>query len=190
MDEVIAFLRDFIASDYEARLASYQPDRAMHDEKRRKAESFLDPETGAISLGLAFAWVDEKDDPEGANAIPQIIARKQPSILFLVRRYNHPVFGDLHRAYIDRGERARSTGYLWSLYVARTPRGLKIIARHGKCLTCRGSGQLDGEPCYQCGGAGWNDLGGEAIGDPGPVVEVRRLEAPTDPQSLADYERD
>jgi hypothetical protein len=190
VDEVIAFVQDFIAREYEARRACCQPDRSVFEDKRREAESFFDQEAGSIGLDMAWNWASEKEDPDLAKALPQILARMRPDILFLVRRYRHPRWGDLYRAWVDGGTQRRRTSYLLSLFVARTPRGLRIIAKWGTCVTCRGTGVLDGEGCPECGGTGWEFAGGEQLGELGPVVEVRRLEAPTDPQSLADYERD
>lgn len=190
MDEVVEFIRRFIEKAHEAERAAYLPDRAEFDARLRDADSSFDQTAGALGLNIAWGYKDDATDPEMADAGRQALARMRPAILFLVRRYAHPVFGDLYRAYIDSGTKKRQTSYLYNLSVARRPDGLKIIARQGKCLTCRGSGQLDGEACYQCGGTGWEDLGGEQLGDLGPAVEVRRLEAPTDPQSLADYQKD
>ena len=191
MNDVIAFVRDYIAKDEAARRAAYgEPDESVFEEKVRTAESFFDPESGHMGSGSAWDYPVATDSPERASAKRQTLARIRPSILFLVRRYAHSTLGDLYRAYLDDGTTGRRTGYFECVFVANTSRGLRIIARWGICLTCQGTGELDGEECHQCRGRGWEEAGGQKLGDLGPVVETHRFEAPTEEASLADYRQD
>src|SRR5262249_27815237 len=114
----------------------------------------------------------------------------RPRILFLIRTYQHPEFGTQARCYVDSGTRLARTRYFENLFAAKTPAGLRIVARWRVCLACRGSGRIGANTCQTCNGTGWEWAGGGKLGDLGPVTKVERFEAPTDLVSLADYEKD
>jgi hypothetical protein len=179
MDDIIAFLKAFATADLAARRAvcAAAPDPEF-DAKVRALDAFYDQSQGPMGF-------DEIRPPNADPAVlAQSLGRVAPRIVFLIRRYRHPAFGDLWRAYVSTGTAASVTRYFESLFVGATDKGLRIVARRRVCFACGGRG----DACSTCGGSGWEPAGGAALGDLGAPVETLRLEAPTDPVSLKDYE--
>lgn len=189
MDDVIAFLGEFIAREVSARRSVYtEPDDAAFEATVRAVDELFDPRAGGIDIGRPPAFGATMLETLGADAIRQTLATIRPRLLFLVRRYRHADMGDLYRGYVDAGLDTVRTRYAESVWVTSPSAQPVIVGRWRVCLTCLGAGSLDGRACDSCAGAGWEPAGGLSIGNPGPVLDIRRLVAPSDPVSLADYE--
>lgn len=191
MENVVAFMKAFIIADYEARRAVYSAhSQSEFDEKVRALDAFFDQTHGAMGFQRPWNYVDPSDQSKRASTRREMLADTRPRTLFLIRHYDHQEFGALSRCYVDDGTAGEHTLYLESVFVANTPKGLRIVARWGVCVACLGSGRQGEEACSSCGGTGWEPAGGATLGELGPVTKVERFEAPTDPASLADYQRD
>jgi hypothetical protein len=183
MDDIIAFLKAFVAADLAARRAVYAArSDADFDAKVRELDAFYDQRQGPMGF-------DEIRPPNADPAVlEESLRRVGPRIVFLIRRYRHGEFGDLWRCYVSSGVTGAVTRYFESLFVARTDKGFRVVARWRICLACRGAGESGGQTCAMCAGDGWEPGGGGELGDLGAPVETLRLEAPTDPVNLKDYE--
>lgn len=191
MENITAFMKAFIAADHEARRAVYcAHSQAEFDEKVRALDAFFDQSQGAMGFHDAWDFADPSDQSDSAATGRKMLAATRPRTLFLIRHYDHREFGALARCYVDPGMARRRTRYLENLFVATTPKGLRIVAVWRVCLACLGSGRLGGEACSTCGGTGWEPAGGAPLAELGRVTKVERFEAPTDPTSLADYQKD
>ncbi len=71
-----------------------------------------------------------------------------------------------------------------------TDSGLKIIAKYLICFTCDGTGEVDDEPCDDCGGLGWEHSDGLELAELGALVDVRKFRPPDDPIQQEDYRAD
>ena len=189
MDDIIAFIHEFIKRDYEARRAApAEPDDAKFAQCVAALDELFDiPGGSGISRAPNFAT---NPDPRRVAARKQTLERMRPRKCFLIRQYNQASFPELYRCYVDSGIDLGPSGYFESLFVARRKNGLRIVSRWGVCLTCRGAGVIDGSRCGACGGSGWEPAGGALLRDLGPETDVRRLVPPSDPSSLADYNND
>jgi len=186
MDAVIPFIREFIRAEFEARRAMFtENDDAVFAACVQAADRFFDSRAGGTDIGRPPGLSEAAKDPDSleAAALDELRLRT----LFIVRQYHVTEYGDLFRGYVSSGMKARKSRYFHSLFVARSAIGLAIIGRWGICVTCWGSGTVDDRPCPTCVGSGWEPAGGMQIGQLGPVLDTRRLEAPTHPLSLADY---
>jgi len=191
METITTFMRAFIAADHAARRAVYcAPSEEEFDEKVRALDAFLDEGQGAMEFPYAWDFVDPSDQSDGAATGRRMLAATRPRTLFLIRHYDHREFGALARCYVDSGMAWPGTRYMESLFVAATTEGPRIVAVWRVCVTCRGSGRLGDDACSTCGGTGWEPAGGATLGELGRITEVERFEAPTDPTSRADYEKD
>lgn len=190
MDDIITFFNDFIARDLEARRAVYaEPSEAEFKRKVALVEERFDPGAGPIGFGMAWQYSDPSETGVLAQARRRKLANIQARILFLVRHYRADA-GDLYRAYVDWGMADDVTSYYESYFARKADAGFTIVARQRWCLTCQGTGKDGTDVCGNCKGTGWEFGGGLKLGALGAPIETRRLVAPTDPLSLADYTKD
>jgi hypothetical protein len=188
VDEACAFMNDFIAAAYAARRAVFTArSQAEFDQAKRAVNAFFDP-SGSSSFHNIWDPVDEQDASAVARR-DKLLARMRPAALFLVRRYRHAALGDLYRFYLDSGQ-MDPVRFFECYFVARLDIGWRIVGLWGVCLSCGRTGLLAGDTCDECDGTGWSQGGDKTIGPLGPVQEVRRFLAPTEPMSRADYDQD
>jgi hypothetical protein len=188
MDEAIELLRTFVQRDYEANVARHKErDRDAFQKKVARAGELFGP--GLVPLvDRPLVMSDEKWAAWSAQGDDIV-----PRPLFMVKAYDHSKRGRIYRGYLGYGERYESgTGYDQSVYVAKRKgkKGLEIISFQNACGFCQATGKTGKRACDECGGTGWKHHDGAVIEKPGKLVEVRKLEAPTDPVYRAQYERD
>jgi hypothetical protein len=184
MKDVIEFLRRFIHHDCEARLASYtEPDAEAFQRKVDEVERFHAPEEN-IHSGFSRGELSEQWHEMSGKMREKVV----PRTLFMVKKFPQPEPDGLYRAYLSGGFKHSRKGYEWRLTLSATPNGLRIMSIDRLCLNCMGSGQTAGDPCQECGGKGWQHASGKRLEVLSQPVEVFRLQAPTHPVSLADYE--
>ena len=64
---------------------------------------------------------------------------------------------------------------------------LKVVGEYTMCFTCLGAMKdQDGHDCPDCSG-GWRFDTGKQITELGPVLEVKKFQAPSNPQSKLAY---
>jgi hypothetical protein len=190
MDEVIEFARRYIALSFEHSRAMWQ---IKDDREYQKVLAELD---------AMFAVPDGSGEGRSPGLSPEKLAKYAhdyaasahvPTLLFQVKEYEHPKLGRIFLCYfsiLTRDADADVTAYHLGYWVQRTKDGLKFISLTDYCPACHATGVFQGKKCPECHGAGWNHRDGIKIGDPGKLVAVRKLEAPTDPDSLEEYNRE
>ncbi|PTL85200.1 hypothetical protein [Vitiosangium sp. GDMCC 1.1324] len=184
--EVVEWMQRFTQRDYEAHLASYSPE--LDDETYTSRFVELD-RLYALEEDVYTGISRGREMSEQAKArCTTMRERLTPRVLFQLKKYAHPEMGELYRAYVS-GEFKHNVGaYNLILTLAHTKHGLQIVSVDSRCMNCRGSGREDGEACQECGGKGWEHESGRKLGELGAPVEVIKLQAPTNPESRADYE--
>jgi hypothetical protein len=182
MDEAITFFERFLEAEYQTSYAKLtEPD----DKKFRALVTALDAmyegkdfRSGASRIANKPASVYESE--ENRKGVAQL--RRRP--LFAVARY-----GDVYRAWVGGDRPGRKGEIMFTSYYAQArPGGFKLIGRYEVCYHCTGSGMENGAPCSGCGGNGWMYRGGIHAEKLGKITEAKKLQAPTDEQSLQGYE--
>jgi len=186
MDEVIEFLRSATEAELRANRANYsEPD----DKKLRQQINEWDR---FFSAGLTSGLSRPTGDPPELFASPDYVAaaaRQHRRTLFAVARYQAADGREVFRAWLGTPEVGRrGEGMRQSLCVVRESGDLKIVSRYQVCSQCSGARSVSGEPCDSCDGTGWFFRGGIDFGDMGRPLELRKLEAPSDPQYRDAYE--
>jgi hypothetical protein len=185
MDQAVELLNTFIARESEAEKVIWtSTDKAAMETARGELEALFG---GGLRSEVNVPWVLDDDHLQQGEKQLQVIG---PRHLFKVERYEHGELGTLFRAYAGSHLR-KSTTYASSLFAADLGQGPRLVSQYNLCRTCRGSGQAGGKKCSDCGGTGWRLVGGTDLGDLrelGEPVEVRKIQPPSDPDHLADYE--
>jgi len=165
MEDAINFIKQFIDEEYEALVAQWtEHDNSVFKTKRRELNRFYGPDiTPEINRPRS---VDKRWFEKAKKYLDMI----QPRILFQVKQYEHPTLGNLYRCYVSTTQRSNST-YFACLYVAHTEQGLKIVAQYNT--------DFEG---------GWDWSGGVKLETLGKLIEVRKFQAPTEPENLKEYE--
>jgi hypothetical protein len=186
MDDVIEFLRSLVDAEYRARRANFgEPD----DDKFLTLVRAWDAMFGGdLRSGLSRPH----DEPAAKYTSEKNVAaagRQRARSIFAVARYKHGGT-DLYRAWMGDTELRRGVeGIPENFYVARDGGALKVVALYMVCSKCFGAATLpDGETCPSCDGTGWVHRRGTEWGDLGPILELRKLQAPTDPRYQRAYE--
>ncbi|MEQ8996794.1 MAG: hypothetical protein RID53_09865 [Coleofasciculus sp. B1-GNL1-01] len=169
MEEAITFIRNFIDKEYETWVACWsEPDNNVFRPKRSELNTLYE---GDLKSDIYRPrQVDESYFEEGKEQLEQT----QPRIFFQVKKYQHPTHGNLYRCYVSSTLRGRST-YSTCFYLANTENGLKIVSQYN----------VSSDPGN---GISWNWRGGLKLDKLGELVEVRKFQAPTDPEHLKEYE--
>lgn len=184
MEEVAAFLRDYVEAEHAAQMCLYtERDDAVLQVKLDTLQTFHAP---AVPPDVRAPLVrDESWFSQAAETLGSI----QPRVLFQIKHYQHPELGDLFRAYVSSNLRAgKKVGYFASLYLAGHEGRLRIVSRYLICLDCEGAGRVNGKKCRECKGKGWEYFYGLKLPDPGALIEVRRLRSPDIAQNRVDYD--
>ena len=186
IDEVIEFLHEFAEAECRANCASYaEPD----DRKLVRLVGAWNP---IFAGGLRSDLSRPDGNPPELYARPEHIAataRQKPRSIFAVARYQHGRAG-LYRGWMGDTELGpRGEGMCQNLYVSREQGQLKVAARYEVCSNCLGAATLpDGQGCPACDGARWFHCGGTQWHVPGRILEIRKLQAPTDPRYQRAYD--
>lgn len=186
MDDVIEFLRTLVDAEYRARLANFtEPD----DDKFRKLVQAWDAMFGGdLRSGLSRPH----DEPASKYTSPKNVAaaeRQHARSIFAVARYKHGQT-DVYRAWMGDTELRRAIeGMPENFYVARNGGALEIVSLYMVCGKCYGAATLpDGQRCPSCDATGWVHRRGTQWDDLGPILELRKLQAPTDPRYQRAYD--
>ncbi|KAB8139997.1 hypothetical protein F8S13_25965 [Chloroflexia bacterium SDU3-3] len=166
MEEVIAFIKDFIEQEYLAfRASALERDEEAYEAQRDIVDSMY-------GAGLT---TEVNRDPEPSEDwfadADRYLGDINPRTLFQIKAYDHPEYGTLYRCYVSSYSKW-SPSYSSSLYVARRKSGLRIIARYNIAENRKD----------------WNYRGGQRIEPLGDLIEVRQFQPPSDPVDRAEYE--
>lgn len=182
MQRVLQFMRRFLDAEYEALIvmvAESQEDAFR--QKKQAAERFLAP-----GVRSELQRPSLPDDEWFARGRARVAAGQLvPRTLFQIKAYDHPTIGALHRAYVSlttrpRGERSV---YFANFYVAPVDDRLQIVSRYNIDRL------PDPErPRFEDLSLWWVWHSGVQLTTLGRLVDVRKLQAPDDPVSLAEYE--
>jgi hypothetical protein len=185
VDKVLKFINSFIQADYEANIACYkEKDYDKFTDIVLKTKKFLDKEIVTLtSRGWEFSdedwaiWYKQGDD---------VIPRS----LFQIKVYKHAKLGLIYRCYL--GTNTKDQGmYAYSFYVAEKKSGYRIITIDSACVFCSASGKTGKLDCYDCKGLGWKYYGGMKLNIyKQKPVEIIKIEEPTWPEYLVDYNKD
>jgi hypothetical protein len=185
LEGLLAFLRDYISADHETEVARYtERDQKEYLTRIRHLEQFF----VNVSTGLS-ASLPEFDDEERAIFTAKA-ARLVPRSLFKVKKWQHPREGVLYQAYLGSPTPAKQKGYLTSVLVKKVRGDFKIVGRYAVCLACFATGRHGGKRCPDCSAPGWDYREGLKLKTFGKLQETLRLEAPTNPAFLSEYESD
>jgi hypothetical protein len=185
MKEVVEFLQRYIQQEYEVIMAKYtELDYNAFQKKIPEVDQFYSSEDG-IYYSLTRPREMSPAEWEEMAAAGKAL---RPRVLFQVKKYKHSKLGEVCRAYLS-GEKPSAQGRFMQLVsVAGTEEGMRIISMDRMCLSCGGNGKIGDAPCKTCKGVGFQHAEGRKLGKLGPLLENNRLQAPTHPKSLADYE--
>lgn len=176
LSEVLEYLHAVARAELDVR-------RAVHIEpSERKFGAMLSTYNELIGRrsGISRAFGEPAayfKTPEQAEAAAQL----QPRSVFAVARYRQGK-KELFRGWLGDTELGhRGEGMVQNLFLNPNEGRLKVVAEYGICYTCMGALRLqDGEDCQDCTG-GWVFEFGTHIRKMGKVVEVLRLQEPSDP---------
>jgi hypothetical protein len=186
VDEAISFLREFLDALYRVSHAKLsEPDDMKFTALVRAADAFYEGKNFGSGGSRPLDDPPELFESEMYRTAAANLTTPQ---LFAIAQYQHDN-GPLYRAWTgteNTGERGSMMFY--NYYVQRREDAHKVIARYMVCLSCMGGGIRDGGICRSCESEGWEFRAGARLDNRGPLVEVRKLEAPVDPQSHPAYE--
>lgn len=175
MNDAIALLREYSLRDFEATIALYtERDEGEFRRKVRAVEGCL---SAGDDVHSGFGRPRDLDDEwfeDGEEMREQVVPRK----IFKVERHEHPVRGALYRAWLSGHFDYSQGAYGLVADLAGTEAGLRIVAIHTHCLSCRGRGEIGGVSCGACGGRGWERNSGRRVDELGNLVEILELEEP------------
>ena len=168
MDEVMQFIKDFIATDYQFQLACLT--ERDYNEVVNKAAQLKKQFYEGMLFGIPRPIsADEKWFEEVKKRAAEI----KPRMLFKIESYKQPKFGELFRVYLS----AVSTPDHMSenFIVIKKDGGYKIISLYYICPDCNGSGMINGVKCNTCRGWGYEFAGGRKIDSLGKLVETKEF---------------
>ncbi len=185
MDDAIEFLRRFAGAEYATCYARIrEPDDEKFDATKRTLDAFYsgsDFDSGlSRPRGEPASEYNSEDNREGAKNL-------RPRSLFAVGRYQQGK-GTLYRGWMGTPEiysRGEAMGY--SFFLKPVGEELKVVAMRRACAKCRATGKVNGGECPMCN-AGWLRRGGLELRNFGKLVEVRKLQPPTNKDYVAAYE--
>ena len=169
MDKAVAFIRTYIEKEYDTEIAHY----TERDDSVFKAK--LTELNKMYAAGLTSEIYRPKGVPESRfKRWQKQLEQTQKRVLFQVKKYNHPDHESLYRFYLSSTQLGDDT-YFTCFYLANTENGLKIVSQYNVSSD-------------QGNGISWNWRGGLKLDKLGELVEVRKFQAPTDPEHLKEYE--
>jgi hypothetical protein len=160
MEEIIRFIRNFIAKEHEVMI-----------QIRTELDIPL-VEANLNSLNQFFQGLDSDlylSSSRTLEELDKVLELFQPRTLFQIKQYIHPVLGSIYRVYLSSPFRGDHR-YFSNFYIANTVQGLKIIAHYNLCNYCSGIGNRAGIVCDECHGFGWNWRGGQKLEELGELV--------------------
>ena len=171
MDEVIAFVTQYLQAEHDEQVASYtEKNYSRYQKTQKSVESFFAPRVTQGFSRTAF-----ESDLYFSQFAPKA-EKLQPRPVFLVRRYGHAEHGDLYQAVLGGDHKGDDT-YARALFVARQDGALKVVAIYAL--------DDDEEDVVE-----WVRYRGLRLQHLGAVHEARRLSPPAEPLHLEDYGRD
>lgn len=190
LDEAVDFFQRFIQAEYEMAVAAYsEPDSQRY---ARKLEAFEQLLKGVRTRDARVRGVDDLElgilGDDWFETGKRILERYRPRTLFQVKHYTHSELGDLFRAYVSEPDAFMGKAYSASFYATQVEDTLRVISLYFICDECEMTGTVQGAPCPECQGTGWRFMEGRRIGPPGTLVGVRKLQPPSRPEQLKEYE--
>jgi hypothetical protein len=187
MEPVLDFLRSYVTASYETEVARYtEQDPKVFLPRIRRLEQFF---AKGVSTGIS-ASLPKYDDEDERAMFTAKAARLVRGAIFKIKQWKHPREGVLYQAYLGSTTPAKHTGYLESLWVKKQDDELKIVGRYTVCRSCFATGQHGGARCPDCNGLGWNYLEGLKLTSFGTPEQTLRIEAPSFPPYLPEYNSD
>ncbi|WAK03975.1 hypothetical protein [Methylobacter sp. YRD-M1] len=170
MEEVIRFIQDFTAQEYEVMIQiRTEPDTRLVEKNLNALNQFFQGLHSGLNLSSSRT-LEERDTVQ---------KQLQPRVLFQIEQYAHPLLDTIYRIYLSSPFYG-SRSYFTNFYIANTEKGLKIISRYNICNDCHGQGSRAGSLCNECHGFGWNWRGGQQLQSLGTLVAVRHFAHPAD----------
>ena len=186
MNEAVAFMGRFI--EFECLTAKL----IYTEESDEVVEAKLDELAEFYALGARpDVYRMPKNDREYFIKGREFAKSVSPRVLFQIKQYDHPVYGEIYRCYVSHYLRPGNTAvYNANLYVLHSNNNLRIISKYTICTACQGTDRVDGEVCPECELDGWNHSNGVEFEELGMQKGVLKIRPPDDPVQRTEYERD
>jgi hypothetical protein len=164
MDEAVDFARRWTEQEWAVATAQH---RERDDAAFGRQVDAL--QAGFYGTGLVPRATRTANEAFWEKAETYLGALQQRKVL-RVDRHTPADGGEVFAIYVTSTN--AGAGGLFGRYLARDDgSGLRLVTQENRCTECRGSGEVDGDPCPQCDGAGFVRRGGQDLGELGPVAE-------------------
>ena len=166
MEEIIRFIQNFVAKEYEVMIQiRTESDTSLIETNLNSLNQFFQDLDSGLYLSSSRR-LEERDT---------VLKLFQPRVLFQIKQYTHSTLGSIYRVYLSSPFRGDHS-YFSNFYIANTEQGLKIISLYNLCNYCKGVGTRAGFLCDECHGFGWNWRGGQKLESLGTFVTERQFE--------------
>jgi len=176
-DGAVEFFRQVIEREHAMHVAAYaERDNARYEAIAMRSQS--DAAEGARLHNWRPSQPDDVWFREGQEASRNLFA---PRKLFQVKAYAHPTLGLLYRAYVGHTTRSVDdlTFYFATWFAVNADRW-KVISTYELDPDCE---------VIDTGLSQWVHVSGVKLdGDLGPLLDVRKLEAPAEPRDREEYD--
>jgi len=181
MDTVIKILNDFLDDDWGLH-------QVFCTEKDQSAYT-------AARTEFYWKWckrVQIQNRSFYMEAAEKQLELEQRRTLFQVKQYEGGEEGPIYRAYVGHyrvssGPSGPSTRYGQNWYLRAFDGEWKVFGLSQPCPDCSSLGSSNGQSCTDCGGEGWNWFATDRV-KLGKLVDVRKIEAPTDRRHKQEYD--
>lgn len=186
MDEALAFFEKYAKAVYQTRIAYLS---------ERDADKWKAALAALQEVTISGGYIDGEnrlaspDESWFADFEPEAAGIKERKI-FQIKQYDHED-GPLFRAYTTS-----DSGDFWdklydrNWFAQKVDGAFKVVGHAVYCTDCRALGDVDGKPCGNCDGLGWEWFSGGEIAFTGPPTAVKKIFAPVAPPFLKEYERE
>lgn len=184
LEIVSEIMQAFVQAEYSALVLQYtEPDDHHYKKEQAKVEQFL--AKGVVS-GLQRP---SHPNPSWFVTGEAMIAQNQiaPRTIFQIKQYEHPQTGHLFRVYASHTAKGNSKrlSYFVNFFVIAIRGEWKIISRYDLDLLPEQDGKR-----FSDGNLSWIWHSGRQWQALGMLQAVKKITPPTDPDSLAEYERE
>lgn len=168
-DDPVMFIRAFLEAEYQVYLThATEPDNTVF---QARVEEYLNFFAFKVSRSEVFLFRPATIDTDWFEENQDRAEEIEPRKLFLIRTYQHPEFGVIHRCYVG-DEYEGNCDYAACFCIGEHANEVKIISRH----------------LMNWVHTGWDWTGGKRMKDFGQLINVLRFQVPEHAKDLADYE--
>jgi hypothetical protein len=186
LDAAIEWLHEYVSADFKAQRARFlEPDAQQYSLLARHLQDFFSSD---VPSGLSIGRPELDEETLAVFKAQAANARTRP--IFKVLQFKHTRHGILYQAYVASPTASIRTGYFESLLVTKIEGDFKIVGRYLACSACFATGNQAGKRCPDCSAKGWDFRQGLRLKVFGKLLDFRRLQAPTNPNYLTEFDSD